>query len=236
MKQAGTSPDYRGLFVSVEKFVTPSPEELDRAASDLPERAKVPAFVETMVQVDQGWDPLKAIREAGFKAPPNEPDLDPPHEALQLAEHFRELLRLDETKAKGDDFRRQMETAERNAIALKDALKKLSDENTAPTRRQGEEAFAAAGKSCTGCHVRYRDKSPHPFSAPLSVPASRLNFAGTRRPVHVRARRKMRAGKGCPFPAGITLVKFVIPNEVTRGPLSVREEERDDKASRFHAD
>jgi protein tyrosine phosphatase (PTP) superfamily phosphohydrolase (DUF442 family) len=172
LKQAGTSPDYRGLFASVDQFVAPSPEELDRVLSDLPEQAKVPAFVAAMVQVDKRWDHLKAIREAGFKAPSNEPDLDPPHEALQLAEHFRELLRLSETKGKGDDFRRKMEVAERSAIALKAALKRLSEDNSALSRRQADEAFAAAAKRCTGCHVRYRDNKPRrfcPFAQESSV-------------------------------------------------------------------
>jgi len=157
MKQAGTSPDYRGLFASVNSFAVPSPEELNRVVANLPEQAKVPALVEAMVLIDKRWDHLKAIREAGFKVPTNEPDLDPPHEALQLAEHFRELLRLDETTARGEDFVRKMEAAERSAKAVKDALKRVTEDDSYPTRRRAEEAFVATGKSCTGCHARHRD-------------------------------------------------------------------------------
>ena len=55
---------------------------------------EVPALVEMMVQVDERWDHLKAVQKAGFKTPADQPDIDPPHEALQLAELFRELSRL----------------------------------------------------------------------------------------------------------------------------------------------
>ena len=73
MEQAGTSPDYRGLYASAREFVPPSAEELERAGEEFPERAKVPALVEMMVQVDERWDHLKAVQKAGFKAPPDQP-------------------------------------------------------------------------------------------------------------------------------------------------------------------
>src|SRR5262249_50974334 len=122
MKQAGTSPDYPGLFASAREFVPPTAEELERAGTEFPERAAVPALVEMMVQVDERWDHLKAVQKAGSKPPPDQPDIDPPHEALQLAEQFREASRLTEVRARGEDFMRRMEVAERQAIRLRDAL------------------------------------------------------------------------------------------------------------------
>jgi protein tyrosine phosphatase (PTP) superfamily phosphohydrolase (DUF442 family) len=157
LKQAGTSPDYRGLFAAVNDFVLPSAEELNRVASDLPEQAKVPALVQAMVQIDKRWDNLKAIYEAGFKTPANEPDLDPPHEAIQLAEHFRELLRQDETRAHGEDFVRKMETAERQATALQEAMRRHGAAPSSDSRKVLESAFDAVAKRCTDCHARYRD-------------------------------------------------------------------------------
>ena len=70
MERAGTSPDYRGLYTSAREFVRPSAEELERAGTELPERAKVPALAELMVQVDERWDHLKAVQKSGFKVPP----------------------------------------------------------------------------------------------------------------------------------------------------------------------
>ena len=44
MKEAGTSPDYRGLFTSAREFVPPSAEELERVGKELPERARSPPW------------------------------------------------------------------------------------------------------------------------------------------------------------------------------------------------
>lgn len=156
MREAGTSPDYRGLFASVTNFVMPSVEEFHRVGTELPERAKVAALVETMVEIDQHWDHLKAVRQAGYKAPIAHPDIDPPHEVLQLAENFRELLRLDATKVKGADFMRKLEEADRLATNLRDKFN-AGDPITPESRKELETVFGAVGKSCSGCHARYRD-------------------------------------------------------------------------------
>src|SRR5271166_3328655 len=50
LERAGTDPKYKGLFATVDSFRPPSEEELGRARQDqLPERAEVPALVESMV-------------------------------------------------------------------------------------------------------------------------------------------------------------------------------------------
>jgi len=157
MKQAGTSPDYRGLFTSAREFVPPTAEELEQAGPELPERAKVPALVEMMVQVDKRWDHLKDVEKAGFKTPADQPDIDPPHEALQLVEMFRELVRLPEAKERGKDFLAAAEAAERHAKSLEDALRSFGDRPTAEARKAADSAFLAVGKSCTTCHARHRD-------------------------------------------------------------------------------
>jgi protein tyrosine phosphatase (PTP) superfamily phosphohydrolase (DUF442 family) len=157
MNEAGTSPDYQGLFTTVARFAMPSPEELAKAGAEFPEQAKVPALVEVMVSIDERWDHLKAVQEAGYKAPTEHPDIDPPHEALQLAEHFRELSRLEEVKNKGKDFSRKAEASERQATALERALRELGKAPTAEVRTMAEEAFRAVGQGCTTCHARYRD-------------------------------------------------------------------------------
>ncbi|MBX6311951.1 MAG: hypothetical protein IRY99_03375 [Isosphaeraceae bacterium] len=157
MKQVGTSPDYRGLFASAQEFVPPTAEDLERAGTEFPERAKVAALVEMMVQVDERWDRLKAVQKTGFKARPDQPDLDPPHEALQLVEQFRELVRLPEARARGREFLAAAEAAEGQAAGLEDALRSFAKGPTPETRKQAESAFLAVGKTCTTCHGRYRD-------------------------------------------------------------------------------
>lgn len=157
MKQAGASPAYRGLYASALAFVPPSAEELRRVGPDLPERAKVPALVEMMVQVDERWDHLKAVQKAGFRAPADQPDLDPRHEALQLTELFRELARLPRAKGRGEEFLLAAEEAERSAKGLEDALRSSAGRSKAEALKDAEAAFVAVDASCTRCHAKHRD-------------------------------------------------------------------------------
>ncbi len=109
LNEAGTAPEYRGLYESVASFTPPTDAELAEVGTDLPERAEVPALVEAMVAIDARWDALKAIRAAGFHVPDDQPDLDPPHEALQLRELFRESARRPDTIDRGADFAGMLE-------------------------------------------------------------------------------------------------------------------------------
>jgi protein tyrosine phosphatase (PTP) superfamily phosphohydrolase (DUF442 family) len=157
LERAGTAPDYRGLYEAARGFTPPTAAELDRAGGEFPERAKVPAFVEIMVRVDGRWDRLKAIQKADLKPPAGHPDLDPPHEALQLTELFREASRLSEVRARGEEFARGLEVAERQAQSLRQALRNLAERPEEASRRVAEDAFVAVSQGCTGCHARHRD-------------------------------------------------------------------------------
>jgi protein tyrosine phosphatase (PTP) superfamily phosphohydrolase (DUF442 family) len=157
LQKAGTAHEYRGLYTSVRQFVPPSAIELRQAGGDLPERTRPAALVETMVQVDERWDRLKAMQKAGFKASAEQPDLDPPHEALQLVELFRELLRLQEAKARGEAFIAAAKAAERHATRLETALRAFAKAPVAEAERRAESSFQAVAKSCTACHARHRD-------------------------------------------------------------------------------
>ncbi len=155
---AGTDPNYQGLFESVDRFQAPSSDDLDRVGpNDLPERAEVPDLVDAMVQVDATWDRLKAIQKAGFRTPPENPDLSPSHEALMLAERFREAQRQDDVKARGEAFVRLLADSETSATALQASLKRFETDTTPTARRDVEQTFMRVGRSCSTCHDRYRD-------------------------------------------------------------------------------
>jgi protein tyrosine phosphatase (PTP) superfamily phosphohydrolase (DUF442 family) len=160
LKRAGTSADYPGLFATVARFEMPTADELARAGTTFPERAETPPLTGQMVAIDERWDHLGAIRKAGFKPTARHADLDPPHEALQLVEQFRELARHAEAEGKGAEFRRLAEASARHAGALESALRQLGKAPSGTARMRAEEAFAAVSKSCTTCHARYRD-NPH---------------------------------------------------------------------------
>jgi hypothetical protein len=125
------------------------PGELDRLPAEFPETSKVSDLAHLMVQVDTRWDNLKRIRAAGWKTPPDEADLDPAHEALQLFEQYREAGRL---KKGSEEMRQWLAAAEGEVDQLLQALRK-KDATAA------EKAFRSAGATCGRCHAKYRDIS-----------------------------------------------------------------------------
>ncbi|WP_435008440.1 hypothetical protein P12x_005651 [Tundrisphaera lichenicola] len=157
MKRAGTSGDYRGLFASVKDFAIPSDDELDRVGGELPERAETPAMVGRMVAIDALWDRIGAIRQAGFRAPADHPDLDPSHEALMLEEQFRELARSPDAKGRGADLIRQAEASASLAAELRSAFRAIGEVPSDESRKRAEMAYDAVGRACTSCHVRHRN-------------------------------------------------------------------------------
>lgn len=161
LEEAGTDPAYKGLYDSMAAFEAPSEEELKRLGEvDFPEQADVPGLVEVMVEVDQRWDHLKAIRAAGFRTPADQPDLDPPHEALMLVELFREAARTEEARGRGESFGRSLQEAEQASDSLRESLGTFKTSPTAESREAVASAFDRVAESCTACHRRFRDRGP----------------------------------------------------------------------------
>ena len=144
MADAGTDPKYVGLVGLPNTLTRPTAGELDRVPSDFPKTAVVPDLVKRMVVIDERWDHLKLAKAAGRATPTDHPDIDPPHEALQLVEHYREVARL--PSAKGMPFAE----AEAAATALETALR--AKDGTA-----AEVAFSRSAKACANCHAAHRD-------------------------------------------------------------------------------
>jgi hypothetical protein len=144
-----TSKDYQGLYRDVREFKPPTDAEI-AAAPMPPSRVQPKGVRAAMVDVDQRWDFLKASQAAGWNPPPNHPDVSPKHEAKMLWESYREMARLDEAKAKGEDFLKHAAEAERLAGELEEAL--LSGDGAAATA-----AFRKVKKNCDACHSAYRN-------------------------------------------------------------------------------
>jgi len=159
MRKAGTDPRYAGLYGDVVAFRPVTREELARVSeADLPPVARTPDLVGTMVRIDSTFDRMKAIRQAGWQTPPSMPDLQPSHEARILAEHFRELARLDEAMRKPADFQGWRREAEKSSWELEEAL----------GSREPSAAAAAmdrVGASCAACHDVYRNTRPDQVKA-----------------------------------------------------------------------
>ena len=149
LKDAGTAPRYKGLYAAAEQTRL-APADLDAVSADFPELAQVSSLVKLMVELDGRWDRLTLARRAGWKTPEDHPDVDPPHEAVQLWELYREAARLPQVKTKPDSFRRGLDGGERAAKQLADAL-------AAHAPADADGAFAASAKACADCHAAHRD-------------------------------------------------------------------------------
>ena len=152
LKQAGTAPDYPGLYRSVREYQTPSAARLAKVGP-LPEIAKTEALVDAMVAIDEQFDHLKAIEKTGWKAPPSGADLSPAHEATLLWEQLRELARTDDTAKRPEDYRTKLAGAERAAAALRIALGAAPPDLTAASA-----ALKESSQQCGSCHKAFRNE------------------------------------------------------------------------------
>jgi len=155
MKRAGTDPRYLGLYAAPKELKRPTKEDLDRIEADFPEVRRVPPLAQTMVHIDVHWEHLAAVRTAGWQSPKAHPDLDPPHEALQLLEHYRELARLPETKQRPADFKKWLGEGETAAADLESVLR--ADTGKKIDATVAEMAYQRARMACVQCHAKYRD-------------------------------------------------------------------------------
>lgn len=148
--QAGTSHNYAGLWDDVRDFKKPTKAEVDAADNTFPSSAPIPAIAQTMVAIDGYFDAIKDVKAAGWKAPADHPDIDPPHEALLLKEQFREIKRTPQAQGFPTDFMKHLDDAETAATALEAAMRGEDVEAK-------ETAFKAVGANCGSCHKLYRN-------------------------------------------------------------------------------
>jgi protein tyrosine phosphatase (PTP) superfamily phosphohydrolase (DUF442 family) len=156
MHQAGTDPRYTGLYAAPGQLRRPTAAELDQLPAVFPEVAEVEALAQIMVGVDDRWEHLKRVRAAGWQVPPDHPDLDPSHEALQLLDLYREAIRLPQTKARPAEFRSLLAEAEDAATKLESFLRAGKKQGRVETTAVEQELQRLNG-TCTRCHAAYRD-------------------------------------------------------------------------------
>lgn len=155
MKNAGTAPSYPGLYECVAKAVVLSTSELDTAPSDFPATAKVTDLAHGMVIIDQAFENLKLIKDAGWATPKDHPDLVPAAEAGRLADQFRVLRQtLPKRDHDPEAFTTGLHDAEISATALEGVLRESADAHV-PLKTVYMEAL---NKSCMACHAKFRDR------------------------------------------------------------------------------
>jgi hypothetical protein len=144
LERSGTSPDYVGLWRDVRGY---APGPLDAGVS-LPEVAETSDMVQAMASVDRRFDRVSACADAGWSSPEDHPDLDPPHEALLLAEALRESARL--ASASDAPYAPGLEAAADEAWLLRAALEELDVEAM-------DARLAGLRGRCTACHTAHRN-------------------------------------------------------------------------------
>lgn len=147
---AGTATNYPGLYRSVEQFHPPSPEALKNVSDDFPEKSPVSPLADVMIQVDGRFDNLKLIKKAGYKTPPNHPDLDPEQEALLLDELFKELLRSPAVEKRPAEFKSKLSDAEKAAAEVHHSF-------VGGTLGTMDKEYESLNEACTACHKKYRN-------------------------------------------------------------------------------
>jgi protein tyrosine phosphatase (PTP) superfamily phosphohydrolase (DUF442 family) len=149
---AGTSRGYRGLFQTVERARPIDIAILKATHVEFPETADIPPLADAMIAIEHTHDHLKVIAASQWQPTEEHADIDPPHEALLLREHYTELLRTDEVKRQPAEFQRLLQQSETNAKDLEDRLR--------TGRRDPRELnalFERITADCTACHQKFRD-------------------------------------------------------------------------------
>jgi hypothetical protein len=154
LKVAGTDPRYQGLIGLPRTLSRPTREQLDAVQTNFPETAVISDLARLMVEIDARFDHLTLTRKAGWTAPPDHPDVDPAHEALLLAEHYREASRL---TAHTEQFQSRLKEAAEEATRLEQLLQ-AAKKGGRFDKEEAQLVFDRVRASCSGCHARFRDQ------------------------------------------------------------------------------
>ncbi|MEZ6317287.1 MAG: cytochrome c [Phycisphaerales bacterium] len=150
MTNVGTSPNYPGLWACARDAEVVPPTELDAWRADLPAVAEVSDFVGAMAGLDRAFDWLGLVREAGWKAPADHPDLAP----VSLAGQTADLLRVAGEHPEQVEDQAAFDAALRAAGEYASALERALDAGDAEA---AERSWADLSASCKDCHKVYRN-------------------------------------------------------------------------------
>lgn len=152
LRTAGTSPDYPGLFAAVRESAPVRPGDLDAVSGDFPESSPPPTTVHAMVELQSTVDHLDAIRKAGWRVPPDHPDLVPQAEVDRVRQLFAALTESIKTSADIATMATELQAGLERATELQSLHRRAAS---------ADELSAALSRllaSCKDCHVRHRDR------------------------------------------------------------------------------
>lgn len=155
MKVSETAAGYKGLWACAADASPLDQATLDAAPGVFPEVSQPSDFVAAMVEIDVISEHLKEIRDAGWRVPPEHPDLVPASEAGKMVDLYR-LMRERHSAGEPAEFGAFIDKGQEAAQRLEDFFAASRPINANSTPRL-EEAWKALSKSCKDCHTKFRD-------------------------------------------------------------------------------
>jgi hypothetical protein len=154
MRVAGTAPSYRGLYACALGATVLDAGTIAAIPGEFPSVSPPTTFVSAMVEMDEIMEHLKAIERAGWRPPPDHPDLVPAAEAGRLADHLRLASAGDRAAREPAEFARMLAENAAHAQALEDAL---AEADRAADARALSALLARVNAACRECHAAHRD-------------------------------------------------------------------------------
>lgn len=159
LTQAGTSPNYAGLWESVRGATPADAASLDFADNEFPEVVHPDGLVATMVAIGRALDHLELLRDTAFSTNADHPDLVATNEAGRMADDLRRLAEPSAARipaGAADDYDRMLVRTAELARSLENLL---LDRDTAapPTTDSLGAALTRLARSCDDCHRLFRD-------------------------------------------------------------------------------
>ncbi len=158
LRVAGTDPKYLGLFAAVAGATPWTAGQLDALDVEFREVAPIAPLAEAMVAIEHLHDRLTSLSTLGWKSPDHDPQHTASHAAVLLAEHFREIERLEDFSTRPAGFQYSVRTSQQASAQL-EAILVAWDRG-----RSTEAALTGAGdallritQDCAGCHRHFRD-------------------------------------------------------------------------------
>lgn len=149
MSRAGTDPNYDGLYDAVRRAKRLPRSVVSHVSGDFPDRVVPRGFTGKMATIGRRWDHLKLIAAAGFKTPPDHPDLVPEREAAALVSTLESVA--DEPYEVPDPaaFRQSLKDATTAARALSDEIVRGGPNQS--------KLLDLLRSTCKDCHARWRN-------------------------------------------------------------------------------
>ena len=119
MRRAGTSKKYTGLYEVVQQARPAGKARIDAVKPDFHAKVTVSGVVRAMAVIGRSWDRMKLLNQAGWRTPPEHPDIDPANESKILAEYFKALCDDPKIKSRSEEFRQMLNGSLKRAEDLR---------------------------------------------------------------------------------------------------------------------